>query len=72
MLRIYLKEVVMAKKIKIDNNLYDKLRKCSEAAGYSSPEEFIGHVLEKSVRETEDSDDEEKVKERLKGLGYLG
>ena len=62
----------MAKKIKIDNNLYEKLRQYSETAGYSSPEEFIVHVLEKSVADLEKSADEESVKERLKGLGYLG
>jgi len=62
----------MAKKIKIENNLYEKLRQYSETAGYSSPEEFIIHVLEKSVADLEKSADEESVKERLKGLGYLG
>lgn len=62
----------MAKKIKIENELYEKLKKCSEVSGYSSPEEFIVHILEKNVEDIEKSEDEEIVKERLKGLGYLG
>ena len=62
----------MAKKIKIENDLYDRLGKYSTAAGYSSPDEFIVHVLEKSVADMEKAVDEESVKERLTGLGYLG
>lgn len=62
----------MAKKIKIDNDLYDRLSKYAGEAGYSGPEEFISHVLEKSVQDMEQGADEESVKERLKGLGYLG
>ena len=61
----------MAKKIRIDNDLYEKLGKCSKAAGYSSTEEFVIHVLEKTVCDVEKGDDEEKVKEKLRGLGYL-
>lgn len=61
----------MSKKIKIESDLFDRLRTCAEAAGYSSTEEFILHVLEKTVEEIDKSDDEEKVKEKLRGLGYL-
>ena len=62
----------MAKKIKLESDLYQKLEKYAGAAGYSGTEEFIIHVLEKSVAELEENEDEENVKERLKGLGYLG
>jgi hypothetical protein len=34
-------------KIKLDNDLYEKLKKCADAAGYSSAAEFAVHVLEK-------------------------
>jgi len=44
-------------------------------AGYSSPEEFAVHVLEKEVAAIlgtgADSEDEEAVRKRLKGLGYI-
>ena len=62
----------MAKKIKIENDLYEKLEQYAVAAGYSGTDEFIVHVLEKSVADMEKTSDEESVKERLKGLGYLG
>jgi hypothetical protein len=44
-------------------------------AGYSSPEEFVIHVIEKEVAAIlgsgEGSEDEEEVRKRLKGLGYI-
>ena len=58
-------------KIKIDPNLYDRIQKISERAGYPSPEEFIVHVLEKELSMLESVDSNEEVTERLKGLGYL-
>ena len=33
-------------KIKIDSKLYDRAKKAAEAAGYSSFEEFITHIIE--------------------------
>ena len=45
----------MAKKIKIEGDLYDRLEKYSEVAGYSTADEFIVHVLEKSVADMEKS-----------------
>ena len=58
-------------KIKIDSNLYDRLKKISDQAGYASPDEFIVHVLEKELSVLEAAGDDEDVTERLKGLGYL-
>lgn len=61
----------MAKKIKIDSELYEKLKGCAEIAGYSGVDEFITHILEKTASEAGGEDDQEKVKEKLRGLGYL-
>lgn len=58
-------------KIKIDDNLYDRVKKVAEVAGYSSPEEFMIHIIEKELGKLETSDDEKTVIERLRGLGYL-
>ncbi len=63
-------------RIKIDDDLFEKVRKCSAAAGYSSPEEFVIHVLEKETArllqpEGKDRDPEEEVRKRLQGLGYI-
>jgi len=38
---------VFGRKLAIDDELYEKLKQCSENAGYSSPQEFALHVLEK-------------------------
>lgn len=58
-------------KIKIDKSLLDKVRKYADLSGYSSVEEFIIHLLEKEVAKLEESDSEEEIKKKLKGLGYI-
>lgn len=58
-------------KIKIDARLYDRVKKVSEIAGYSSPEEFIIHIIEKELARLEAADDDQEVIERLRGLGYI-
>jgi hypothetical protein len=58
-------------KVKIDKALLDKIKKYAEMSGYSSVEEFITHCLEKEVAKIEDSDSEEEIKKKLKGLGYI-
>jgi metal-responsive CopG/Arc/MetJ family transcriptional regulator len=59
-------------KIKIDKDLMDKVRKMAALAGYSSPEEFVTHLLEKEIASLETSDSEDEIKKKLKGLGYIG
>ena len=58
-------------KIKLDKDLYAKVKKYSELAGYSSPEEFVTHALEKEIAKLEDAGSDEEIKKRLKGLGYI-
>jgi metal-responsive CopG/Arc/MetJ family transcriptional regulator len=60
-----------SKKVKLDKDLVARVRKFSEIAGYSSPEEFIAHALEKELAQLEDADSEEEIKKRLQGLGYI-
>jgi len=47
------------------------VKKYAEISGYSSPEEFITHCLEKEIASLEESDSEEEIKKKLKGLGYI-
>ena len=61
----------MAHKIKIDNDLFDRIKKVSEIAGYASPEEFVIHMIEKELAALENPENDEDVTERLRGLGYL-
>jgi predicted CopG family antitoxin len=58
-------------KIKLDKDLYERLKRCADTAGYSSVEEFIRHTLEKAAAVLDEADSEEEVKKRLQGLGYL-
>lgn len=58
-------------KVKLDKGLVDKVRKYAAIAGYSSPEEFITHALEKELAQLEDAGSEEEIRKRLKGLGYI-
>jgi metal-responsive CopG/Arc/MetJ family transcriptional regulator len=58
-------------KVKLDKELIAKVKRYSDIAGYSSPEEFITHALEKELAKLEDADSEEEIKKRLKGLGYI-
>jgi metal-responsive CopG/Arc/MetJ family transcriptional regulator len=57
--------------IKIDKHLLTRVKRYADLAGYSSVEEFITHVLEKEISRIEESDSEEEIKKKLKGLGYL-
>jgi metal-responsive CopG/Arc/MetJ family transcriptional regulator len=58
-------------KIKLDKDLVARVKKLSDIAGYSSPEEFITHALEKELAKLEDAGSEEEIKKRLRGLGYI-
>jgi len=65
---------LFGRKLSIEDDLYEKLRKCSEPAGYATPEEFALHVLEKEVERIlggGGETDEEIIKKRLQGLGYI-
>jgi hypothetical protein len=59
-------------KIKLDKDLMDKVRKFAQLSGYSSPEEFVIHCLEREIASLEESDTEDEIKKKLKGLGYIG
>lgn len=58
-------------KVKLDSDLVVKVKRYSDIAGYSSPEEFITHALEKELAKLEGADSEEEIKKRLRGLGYI-
>lgn len=59
-------------KLKLDKVLMEKVRKYAGIAGYSSPEEFVQHVLEREIAKFEEGGaDEEEIKKRMQGLGYI-
>jgi metal-responsive CopG/Arc/MetJ family transcriptional regulator len=58
-------------KVKLEKELLEKVKKFARLAGYTSPEEFVTHCLEKEIAKLEESDSEDEVKKKLKGLGYI-
>ena len=58
-------------KVKIDPNLFDRAKRASEAAGYSSIEEFIANCIEKEIQRLKVEKDEGQVSDQLRGLGYI-
>ena len=61
----------MAVKIKLEDDLYERVKNIASVAGYATPEEFVIHVIEKELTTLESADSDEEVTERLRGLGYL-
>ena len=66
-----------ARKIKFDAETWKRIETCASAAGYASGEEFVVHVLEREIEKalgaTEaEEEDQEAIRRRLEGLGYLG
>lgn len=57
--------------IKLDKELYDRVKRCADAAGYSSPKEFIQHILEKELQKFSGDESDEEIVKKLQGLGYL-
>ena len=66
---------VFNRKISVGNDLYEKLKKCSESAGYATPEEFATHILEKEAERmlfgSAGQSDEEISKNSLQELGDI-
>jgi hypothetical protein len=57
--------------IKLKKTTWQRAKRCCDAAGYSSPEEFIEHVLEKELAKLEDAESDAEIVKKLQGLGYL-
>jgi hypothetical protein len=58
-------------KLKLDAALVARAKDVAEAGGYSSVEEFVTHVLERELGKMADAADEDELKDRLRGLGYI-
>lgn len=65
--------------IRIKKDLIDRIQKHIQGTEFSSVEEYVMFVLEEVIKETDEDEhqevfseeDEVKVKERLRALGYL-
>lgn len=59
------------KQLKLDDGLYRKAKATARELGYSCVEEFVTHVLERELNGQTQAADDETLRKRLKGLGYL-
>jgi len=57
--------------IKLNKDLAGKIKRVAAAGGYSSPQEFVEHVLEREVAKLDDTQSDEEILRKLKGLGYI-
>lgn len=57
--------------VKIDKDLYNRVKKVADVAGYATAEEFIQHILEKEMLHFEDTKNDADIRAKLKGLGYI-
>jgi len=57
--------------IKVDKELHARLTKVADVAGYATVDEFVAHVLEKEMLHFEDSKNDDEIRAKLKGLGYI-
>jgi hypothetical protein len=63
-------------KVKLEGELLDRIKKCVEAGGYESVDQFVVRVLERELAkllpgEEGNSASRDLVKKRLQGLGYI-
>lgn len=60
-------------KVAVDSDLLKRCKAHAQAAGYSSVEEFVQHALESALRKAGPAagEEDDKVLDRLKGLGYI-
>ena len=57
--------------VKIDKELHARLTKVADVAGYATVDEFVAHVLEKEMINFEDMKNDDEIRAKLKGLGYI-
>ena len=50
---------------------YKRMKDAADSAGYSSLEEFLNHIIEKELEKLESNQDDDKVADQLRGLGYI-
>ena len=58
-------------KLKVERELYERLKSGAASLGYATVDEFVTHLLEKAVADTDEAKSEDAIRKRLQGLGYI-
>lgn len=67
----------MSKKVSIRSDIYKKMEERVRVTNFSSVDEYVSYILEQVIAKFEKENEvysdegEEKIKERLRGLGYI-
>jgi hypothetical protein len=60
------------KGIVLDPGLLERAKQAAAKAGYASVDEFVAHVVERALSESDDPGaDAGDIKKKLEGLGYI-
>jgi hypothetical protein len=62
---------LFASKVKVDKALLDRAQQVAATQGYASVEEFVAAAIEKELARIEKPASDDRVEERLRGLGYI-
>jgi hypothetical protein len=58
-------------KIELDKALWARVQEHVRVVGYSSPEEFVQHVIERELVKTEKADTGDAAAGKIRGIGYI-
>jgi hypothetical protein len=58
---------MLGPKIELDKALFARVKDHAEANGYSSPDEFVTHLIERELGSSAAGEDASKIK----GIGYI-
>jgi metal-responsive CopG/Arc/MetJ family transcriptional regulator len=58
-------------KIELDKALWARVQEHVLAAGYSSPQEFVQHLIETELAKTEKGETAETSASKIQGIGYI-
>ena len=59
---------MLGSKIELDKTLFARVKEYAEANGYSSPDEFVTHLIERELAQSATADEDPA---KLKGIGYM-
>jgi hypothetical protein len=58
---------MLGPKIELDKALFARVKEHAAANGYSSPDEFVTHLIERELAPRSEGEDPSKIK----GIGYI-
>jgi len=62
---------VATTKIELDKTLWAQVQAHAASAGYSSPEEFLQHLIEKELAKSAKPVSDESAARKIQGIGYV-